>query len=203
MKRTFVIPVLAAGLFAVGCSKKTDDAQKAAEAAAAAGQNAAASATTPASTASAEKPGVAVPAKTLAGFLATPSGYTMDGNAKTMEMAMEGMKYSTAQGKYTSGEKEISVSILDYNHIAGLSAAYSPLMSMSMESDDESLHSEKFNGFPGWIDWKKNSNSGTIGIVVNDRIFVVVEASGGATLDELKAAANAVNLSGIASASKG
>jgi hypothetical protein len=202
MKRTlFVIPVLAAGMFAVGCSKKTDDAAKMAEAAAAAAQSAATQ--TPAATASAKTPGVAVPAKTLAGFLAAPSGYTLQGQPETMEMAMQGQKYSTAQGKYKSGEKEITVSIFDYNYIAGLSMAYTTMMNMSVETNEESLHSDKIAGFPAWVDWKKNNNSGTIGVVVNDRIFVVVEASGAATMDDLKAAANAVNLSGIASATKG
>lgn len=202
MKRTlFVIPVLAAGLLATGCSKKTDDAAKMAEAAAAAAQNAAAM-QTPAATASAQKPGIAVPAKTLAGFLSAPGGYTLEGQPETMEMAVEGQKYSTAQGKYKSGDKEITVSIFDYNNISGLSMAYTTMMNMSVETNEESLHSDKIAGFPAWVDWKKNNNSGTIGVVVNDRIFVVIEASSGATLDDLKAAANAVNLSGIASAAK-
>jgi hypothetical protein len=203
MKRTlFVLPFLAAGLLVTGCSKKTDDAAKVAEAATAAAQNAAAIGQSAATNPGARKPGVAVPAKTLAGFLGAPSGYTMQGNPETMEMAVEDQKYSTAQAKYNSGDKNITVSIFDYNNITGLSMAYTAMMNMSVETNEESLHSDKIAGFPAWVDWKKNSNSGTIGVVVNDRIFVVIEASGGATLDDLKAAANAVNLSGIASASK-
>ncbi len=58
------------------------------------------------------------------------------------------------------------------------------------------------SGFPGWIQWKKKSNEGSIGVVVNDRIFVVTQANNGVTIDEAKNAANAVNYSGIASAAK-
>lgn len=200
MKLTFVIPVLAAGMLAASCSKKTDEAAKAAEAAVAAAQNPANAEMS--STAAAKKPGIAIPAKTLAGYLGTPSGYTLEGTPETMEMAIEGQKYSSVQSKFKAGDKEIQIAIFDYNYITGLTAAYSMMMNMSLETNEESLHGDRICGFPAWIDWKKNNNEGTVGIVVNDRVFVVVTGSNGATLDDLKAAANAVNLSGIASAAK-
>jgi hypothetical protein len=201
MKRTLVIPMLAVGLLTAACSNKTDEAAKEAEATAKAAQTMASAEIAP-SAANANKPGVAVAAKTLASFLGTPSGYALEGTPETMEMAVQGQKYSSAQGKFKSGDKEINVSIFDYNYIAGMTAAYSAMMNMSLETNEESLHSDKIGGFPAWIEWKKTNNEGTIGIVVNDRIFVVITGSNGATLEDLKAAANAVNLSGIASSTK-
>lgn len=200
MKSLFVIPVLAAGLFVSACSKKTDEAAQNAQAAASAAEAAVSGAA--AAPGAPHKPGVAIPAKTLAGFLGAPSGYSLSGQPETMEMAVEGQKYSSVQAKYMSGEKEITVSIFDYNYITGLTAAYSMMMNMSLETNEESLHSDKIGNFPAWIDWKKNNNEGTLGIVVNDRVFVVVTGSNGATLDDLKSAANALSLSGIASAAK-
>jgi hypothetical protein len=197
------IALIAAGMLTAGCSKKEDDAQKAAEVAAKAAQQMAEGAAKTASGGTANKtPGVAIPAKTLAGFLGTPSGFKMDGEPETMEMDFQGQKYSHAQGKFMNGDKRITISIFDYNFIAGLTAAYSAMMSMNMETNDESLHSEKIGGFPAWIDWKKKNSEGTIGVVVNDRIFVVTEGQEGVSLDELKAASNSVNYSGIASAAK-
>ncbi len=199
--KAITLVYLAANLFVVGCGKKQDDAQNAAEQAAKAVQQMQAAATN--ADGSNKKPGVAVPAKTLAGFLPTSiSGYTLEGEPETMEMDMQGVKYTHAQGTYKNGEKKIQVSIFDYNYIAGLSMAYSAMLNMNMETNEESFHSEKMSGFPGWIQWKKKSNEGTIGVVVNDRIFVVTQANDGVTLDEAKSAANAVNYSGIASAAK-
>lgn len=199
--KALTLVFLAGSLFAVGCGKKQDDAQNAAEQAAKAMQQMQ-TATTNADGTN-KKPGVAVPAKTLAGFLPTSiSGYTLEGEPETMEMDMQGAKYTHAQGTYKNGEKRIQVSIFDYNYIAGLSMAYSAMLNMNMETNEESFHSEKMSGFPGWIQWKKKSNEGSIGVVVNDRIFVVTEANNGVTLDEAKSAANAVNYSGIASAAK-
>ncbi len=188
-----------------GCSKKEDDAQKAAEQASKSMQQMAqnmASGNATAAAATNKTPGVAIPAKTLAGFLPSVSGYTPKGEPETMEMEMNGAKYSHAMQSYENGEKRIKVSILDYNYIAGLTAAYSMMMNMSLETNDESMHSDKFNGNPGWIDWKKKTNTGTVGVVVNDRVFVVIESQGGASLDDLKSVANSINYSGIASAIK-
>jgi hypothetical protein len=204
--RILSVLLLTGSIVASGCSKKESDAEKAAEAmskavdqmAAQAGNGAAAA------TGGANKtPGVAIPSKTLSGFLPKFSGYEPDGEPEVMDMDMNGVKYSHATAKYHGGDgKEINVSIFDYNYIAGLTTAYMSMMNMNMETNEESWHSEKIGGFPAWIDWKKKSNEGTVGIVVNDRIFCIVEGHDGATLDELKSAASGINLSGIASVAK-
>ena len=201
MKSYQIRSLVIAGCFVIavsGCSKKEDDAQKAAEQMSKSMQQMAQGTAGAAN----KTPGVAVPAKMLAGFLPSISGYTAKGDPETMEMEMQGAKYSHANQSYENGDKRITVAIMDYNYIAGLSMAYTMAMNMSMETNEESMHSEKFNGNPGWIDWKKKSNTGTVGVVVNDRIFVVIEANNGASLDELKSVANNINYSGIASAAK-
>jgi hypothetical protein len=187
------------------CSKKEDDAQKAAEQASKAAQQMAQNMTGSAGAAGAanKTPGVAIPAKTLASFLPSVSGYTSKGDPETMEMEMNGAKYSHATQEYNNGDKRIKVAIFDYNFIAGLSMAYSAALSMNLETNDVSHHSDKINGFPAWTDWNKKNNSGSVGVVVNDRVFVVVESQGsGSSMDDLKSAAGNINYSGIASAIK-
>jgi hypothetical protein len=205
MKSYQIRSLILAGCFVVcisGCSKKEEEAEKAAEQASKSMQQMAQTASGGANAAT-KTPGVAIAAKTLAGFLPSSiSGFTPKGEPETMEMEMSGSKYSHAMQTYENGDKRIKVSILDYNYIAGLSAAYAMMMNMSLETNEESMHSEKFNGNPGWIDWKKNSNQGTAGVVVGDRVYVIVEAEGGATLDDVKSVANNINYSGIASAAK-
>jgi len=197
--------LLAASVIASGCGKKESDAEKAAQEMSKAVDQMAAKAGNGAAVAGGanKTPGVAIPAKTLSGFLPKFSGYEPDGEPEVMDMDMNGVKYSHATAKYhNSAGKEINVSIFDYNYIAGLTTAYMSMMNMNMETNEESWHSDKIGGFPAWIDWKKKSNEGTIGIVVNDRIFCIVEGHDGVSQDDLKAAASGINLTGIASAAK-
>ncbi|MBS1903795.1 MAG: hypothetical protein JSS75_08840 [Bacteroidetes bacterium] len=199
--KLFAIPLIAAALIGTGCGKKEDKAQEAADAAQKAAQQMAQQ-TAPAAAGGAHTPGVVIPAKTLAGALVAPSGYTIEGEPETMEMDLQGQKWSHANATYKNGEKTIKIGIYDYNYITGLSTAYSAMMNMNMESNDESMHTDKIGGFPAWVDWKKKSNQGTIGVIVNDRVFVVTEGHTGTTLDEIKAAASGINYSAIASATK-
>ncbi len=198
LRATTLSATLVAASLLIGCSKKEDQATKDAEAASQAANQMAQQTNGAAHKAS----GVAVPGKTLQTFLPTISGYTIQGEPETMDMDMSGVKYTSASAKYKNGEKQIDVSVFDYNYIAGLTAAYTAMMNMNMETNEESWHSDKIGGFPAWSDWKKKSNEGTIGVVVNDRIFVTIEGHGGVSQDELKSAASAVNLSGIAGAAK-
>lgn len=68
---------------------------------------------------------------------------------------------------------------------------------MSIETDKEITKGETINGFPGWVHWNKESNDGNIGIIVNDRIFVIIEGRN-TGLDEVRAVANSLDLSGVA-----
>ena len=144
-------------------------------------------------------PGVAIPAKTLVTFLPDLSGYQKNGDAEYMDMDMQGTKYSHASQSYTNGDKSVKVSIFDYNYIAGLAAAYSMFLNMNIETNTEIQRSEKIGGFPGWFHWEKNSNNGTLGVVVGDRVFVTIDGDGGVSGDELHSVANSLNFSGLAS----
>src|SRR6185436_1494445 len=124
MKKLLILS-LSAAFALTSCSKKEDQAQQAAEQMAKSmeqmgqsmqGQNGQAAAT--------KAPGVAIPAKTLVTFLPTISGYEKNGDAEYMDMDMQGTKYSHASQRYTSGDKSLTVSIFDYNYIAGLTAGF-------------------------------------------------------------------------------
>jgi hypothetical protein len=150
----------------------------------------------------AKAPGVAIPSKTLAGFLPNLSGYTREGEPEVMDMDMNGVKYSHASSHYSNGNKRIDVMLYDYNYISALSAAYVGMLNMNMETNDAIFRSEKFGGHPGWFEWDKKNSDGKIGVFVNERVMCIVEAREGVSDEELRAAANSINFSGIASAAK-
>lgn len=143
-------------------------------------------------------PGVAIPAKTLVTFLPKISGYELNGEPEYMEMDMQGTKYTHASQRYTSGDKGINVSIFDYNYLAGLTAGFTMLMSMNMETNTEITRGEKIGGYPGWFNWHKESNNGTLGVIVADRVYVTLDGNGGVTDAELHAIAESIDFSGIA-----
>ncbi|MEO6940700.1 MAG: hypothetical protein ABI444_11295 [Candidatus Kapaibacterium sp.] len=144
--------------------------------------------------------GVAVKSTILAAFLPTLSGFDAK-EPENMDMNMQGMSYASATRKYTSGDKTVTLSIFDYNHMAAMTSMYSMYLGgMSVETGEESMHSTKISGNPGWIDWKKKENSGTIGVVVADRFFVIAEGHGGISQDELQSMAEKIDYSGLSKA---
>jgi len=197
MKKALVLLSII-GLSLSSCSKKEDEAQKAADQMQTAmeqmgqameGQN---------PNAPPKAPGIAIPAKTLVTFLPNLAGYEKNGDAEYMEMDMQGTKYTHATQRYTNGDKQIKVSIFDYNYLAGLTAGFTMLMNMNMETNTEITRGEKIGGYQGWFNWHKESNDGTLGVVVADRVFVTIDGNGGVTEAELHSVAEGINYSGIA-----
>jgi hypothetical protein len=209
MKRTSTLNI--ALLFAVfslvaGCGKKSDTAdtqnnqnannQNGGNNAANALSQAMGAATGNAAHKSAEH---SVPSATLAGFLPSPSGYTGH-EPSTSSANFNGIEWSLAERQFDNDQKHIKVTLADYNYAAGLTAAYSMLANFSSEDENQLQHGEKFGSYPGWVQWQKKANTGTVGVIINDRIYLIVEGSGGVTLDDLRGVANSMNLDAIGKA---
>jgi hypothetical protein len=198
--------ITAATLFATGCGKKDDTANSNDSSAAAKGAGngvapgvAAAAAAAQAAANGANKPmGPPIKSTDLANYLPKLSGYTA-GNPEHMDMNSMGFSYSMAKSDYTMGNNKVTVTIFDYNHQAALSMAYSMFLNnYSMENDNEKVNSDQINGFPGWVDLKKKESRGTVGVVIGDRIYVVIESSNVTSTDQLESIAKSMDLSGIA-----
>ena len=140
-----------------------------------------------------------IPSATLAGFLPSPSGYTGH-EPSTSSANFNGIEWSVAERQFDNGDKHIKVTLADYNYAAGLTAAYSMMANFSSEDENSLQHGEKFGSYPGWVQWQKKSNNGTVGVIVNDRIYLIIEGNGGPTLDDLRAVVNSMNLDAIAKA---
>jgi hypothetical protein len=205
MKRASIILAFffAVVTFAVGCGKKSDtaDTQNSQNG----NQNNANNASNAISQAMGAATGSAahqsaahsVPSATLAGFLPSPSGYTGH-EPSTSSANFNGVEWSVAKRRFDNGDKRINVTLADYNYAAGLTAAYSMMANFSSEDENELQHGQKFGSYPGWVQWQKKSNNGTVGVILNDRIYLIIEGSGGVTLDDLQSVANSMNLDAIA-----
>ncbi len=209
MKRTFIHSTLLIAAFAcatTGCGKKSDtaDTQNNQNANNQNGANNAANALSQAmgaatGNAAHQSAAHAVPSATLAGFLPSPSGFTGH-EPSTSSANFNGIEWSVAERQFDNDQKHIKVTLADYNYAAGLTAAYSMLANFSSEDENQLQHGEKFGSYPGWVQWQKKSNNGTVGVIVNDRIYLIIEGSGGVTLDDLRGVANSMNLDAIGKA---
>ncbi len=141
----------------------------------------------------------AVPSTTLSGLLPDVGGFTAH-DPSTSSANFNGIEWSVASREFDNGPKHIKITLADYNYAEGLTAAYTMLANYSMEDENQIQHGEKFGDYPGWIEWHKKSNDGQIGVIVKDRIYLVVEGSGGVTLDDLRAVVGKINLDGVARA---
>ncbi len=207
MKRSPIINLaLLFTVFALasGCGKKSDtanDQNTAAQNATGAANNAAnaiSQAMGGATGGAAHQPAAhSIPSSTLAGFLPSPSGYTGH-EPSTSSANFNGIEWSIAERQFDNGNSHIKVTIADYNYAAGLTAAYSMLANFSSEDENQLQRGEKFGSYPGWVQWQKKANSGTVGVIINDRIYLIVEGNGGPSLDDLRAVVNSINLDAIA-----
>ncbi len=136
---------------------------------------------------------------TLAGLLPNLSGYTAH-EPSTSSANFNGIEWSTAERAFDNGDKHVKVTLADYNYAEGLTAAYSMLANFSSEDENQLQHGEKFGAYPGWVTWQKKANNGQIGVIVADRIYLIVEGSGGVTLDDLRGVVGQMNLDAIAKA---
>jgi major membrane immunogen (membrane-anchored lipoprotein) len=188
--------VLAGSMLVGSCGKHDEEIKEATESTQ---QNAVSSSDNNVSTANVETANAAtataVSASTLKSFLPTTlSGYKADGDGESMQATMSGFQYSVATQDYKNGEKSIKLVLADYNGVGSLTAGYSMLMGMSIETDKEVTKGEKFGGHQGWVNYHKDNSQAQIGIAVNDRIWLIVEGENGATIDELRSVVNAIDL---------
>ena len=187
-----------ASILTIGCGKKNDTDQAAQNANNAA--NAVSQAMGTAQGTAAHKSSAhSIPSTTLSGLLPNPSGYTAH-DPSTSSANFNGIEWSIASREFDNGTKHLKVTLADYNYAEGLTAAYSMLANFSTEDENELQHGEKFGSNPGWVTWHKKSNEGEIGVIVGDRVYLIVEGSGGVTLDDLRAVVGQVNLDNVAKA---
>ena len=151
---------------------------------------------------SAKKPaGPVIASSTLKGFLpASVGSYTLEGDPETMQAKMGDFEYSFAKQEYIDGEKRIRITVADYNMVESLTAAYTMMMNMSMESDKEVTKGEKFQGKAGVVTYQKDNSRAQIAVAASDRVWLILEGENGAGIDDLRAAANSMDLNAIAGA---
>ena len=117
---------------------------------------------------------------------------------------MPGMgSWSTAQQQYRSGDKTLSIELIDYNQsLMGYSAA-ATMFGMSFQVENDTEKSGTFEtGIPGVRGYeqvyKKNADA-NLTYAIADRFILTLRSNGSNDIDALKTIAKSMKLSELAS----
>jgi hypothetical protein len=131
-----------------------------------------------------------------------PGGFTRS-DLSTSTGGAAGFTFGSAKANYAKGDARITVSLMDMGAL-GAFAALGGIFGASASEETETSYS-KIGEVAGRMtieEFNRAINSGKYATIVDNRIMVEADGSGGATIDELKAAVQAVDLARVAALAK-
>lgn len=108
------------------------------------------------------------------------AGFSGNGDPDGSTMSMNGMSFSSAERRYKKGDKDLSVTIVDYHGAATMYSSAAMAWTMNMQYEDDESKIEAFNegDFNGIIEiMKKEAQTRLIGGYKN-RYFVEIDLDG-------------------------
>jgi hypothetical protein len=146
---------------------------------------------------------LAMPYKALQAYLPEVSGYTKNGEPTGSQVNMPGVgSWSEVEQNYTSGEKTLSVEMVDYNAsymtFQGLTMAYS--MGFSFEDDNKKDYKVELGekDASAYASIYKKENRSEIIVVVADRFFINIDSDGNSDEAFIKSVAKSISLQKLA-----
>ncbi len=141
---------------------------------------------------------LAMPYKKLQEYLpSAPSGYTAEAPAGE-SMNMPGASYSQARIRFTKGNDEITVTLMDYNQAYAIYQGAVAVWGLGMEFDNDT---ETAKGYKlpyelsgGWERFEKMSKYATLSLGIGSRFFVEIKASNQTNTDFVKSVAQSMKL---------
>jgi len=147
---------------------------------------------------------IAIPYKDLQAYLPEISGYTKDGEPSGEQTNMPGMgSWSNAKQRYKDGDKEVDITITDYNGaqgaFSGVTALY--MMGYSSENDTkkESTVDMGMKDVVGYETIYKKEPRSHLVVIAADRFFIELDCEGNNDESFLKGIAKSMKLSDLAS----
>ncbi len=142
--------------------------------------------------------------KDLQAYLPNPGGYEKDGNPEGESVNMMGMgNWSKAEQRYKSGDKNLTVELMDYNQSAiGYSGAAAMFgMNIQIENDNEKSGTFEtgISGVRGYEQVYKNDNRADLTYSIAHRFILTLRLNGSNDIEALKNIAKSMNLSELAS----
>jgi hypothetical protein len=146
---------------------------------------------------------MAMPYKDLQAYLPDIPGYTKSGGPQGSQMNMPGMgSWSQTEQRYTSGDKQMTVKIVDYNASQAAFSGVTALYKMGFSSEDDSKKQGSLDlGIKNVAAYEtvyKQQPNAQIAMIVADRFFIEVESNGSNDMGLLTDIAKGIGSSGLA-----
>ena len=146
---------------------------------------------------------VAMPYATMQGYLPEIEGYTKEGGPKGSQMNMPGMgSWSQTEQRYVSGDKDIEVTLMDYNGALMAFTGATALYRMGFQQEDDEKKSQTtdlgIKGVAAYETVHKQSPRAELTVVVVDRFLIQMNSEGSNDVELLKKAARSMKLEELA-----
>lgn len=135
-------------------------------------------------------------------FLIDIPEFEADGKPEGSTVAMGNYKVSQAEREYSSGDKELKISIVDGAYAQMAYAGIKMAMNFEMDTSEEYVKKVTIKGFPGIEKYEYEDKDGQVILLVADRFVVQLEEENAPDTSELKKIAEALDLEGLAKLAK-
>lgn len=147
---------------------------------------------------------LAINYKELQKYLPSPSGYEKDGEPSGESVNMPGLgSWSKAEQRYKSGEKELTVELMDYNQSELGYTAAAGMFGMNIQVENDSEKSGTFEtgitGVKGYEQVYKKDNRADVTYTIANRFILTLHLNGSNDVEALKSIAKSMSLSELAS----
>ncbi|MFQ6082204.1 MAG: hypothetical protein ACE5WD_02460 [Candidatus Aminicenantia bacterium] len=144
-----------------------------------------------------EKPVEPVNFRELIPFLKDISGWTGE-KPEGSTISYGEYKLSQVSRSYSSGEKELTINILDGAYVPMAYASFQMMRAFEIDTSDEYIRKIEISGFPAVERYEYDDKEGTIIIFVRERFLVTLEESGIKNTSGLRDIAQSLDLKGLA-----
>lgn len=135
-------------------------------------------------------------------FLVDLPGFEAGGKPEGSTMTMGNYKVSQAEREYSSGDKELRITIIDGAYAQMAYAGIKMAMNFEIDTSDEYVKKVTIKGFPGIEKYEYEDKDGQIMLLVAERFVVQVEGENVPDTSELKKITEGLDLEGLAKLAK-
>lgn len=124
------------------------------------------------------------------------TGYEKE-EPKGESVEMSGMSFSSANVRFTKGNDDINVTLLDYNAAMSMYSMATAMWASGFKIDNSEETAQSVSiadNINGWETFQKKSKNGSLVIGVNNRFLVTIEGNNQKNLDLFKEIAKSMDL---------
>jgi hypothetical protein len=134
----------------------------------------------------------------LVPFLIDIPGFEADGQADGSTVSMGNYKVSQVEREYSSGEKELRITIIDGAYAQMAYAGIKMAMNFEMDTSEQYTKKITIKGFPGIENYQYEDKEGQVILLVEERFVVQLDVENVSDTSEAKTIAEMLDLEELA-----